>query len=247
MNGPLHIHPSRLAAFIDGPGPVVLFLFAHPKHRFNRSLCEAFVDEDGSAVAFGQTSLADLLRSPSPGLAILHARVRASGTRAVLAVAPGYYLFRRGRMLAWHLGLPIPADAERVLRASMFGTGLAMLARNLRFLVRVVEYAAENVIAERIAARFREAAEAERMGKQETMRDAPRDELLEAYRTLGVNATASNEELVRAWRAMQHKYHPDRAGRDQAEFDRLSRHCVEINQARDTIRHHRGLHAAPHQ
>ena len=243
MNGPVHIDLVRLADFIDASGPVVLFLSAHPAHRFNRSLCEFFGNEEGRAVTFGQVSLAALLRSPSPALAFLHARVQASGAPSLLALPPGYYLFRRGRMLAWHLGLPMPADAKRLLGASMLGAGLAMLARNLRFLGMVLSAAADDAAAARIASRFHEAA-TQGADRPQVPPEVAQDELLEAYHVLGVDVTASDAELTRAWRAMQHRYHPDRAGPDQGEFERLSRRCVEINRARDIIRKHRRSHAA---
>jgi hypothetical protein len=239
MNEPVDVDPAELRDFVSGPGPVVLFLSAHPVHVFNRALYEAFNRAEGSAVAFGQVSLADLLRPQSPALGFLRAQVRGSGTAALVSVPPGYYLFRDGRMLAWHLGLPMPGDAKQVFGASMLGLGVAAFMRNLRFFGLVLGYAAENAVAARIVARFREATAAAASRAQDAPPVTPRDELLEAYRILGLDPGASEEELVRAWRELQSRYHPDRAGRDPAEFDRLSRRCVEINRAREVIRKHR--------
>lgn len=243
MNGPARIDPLRLAEFVSRPGQVVLFLSVHPSHRFNRALCEAFVDEQ-VPVAFGEMSLEALWRSPISTLAFLLSRVHASGDRGLLALPPGYYLFRNGQLLAWHLGLPVPSDAKRLVGPSILAAGLATLTRNLHLFATVLGTAAEEAVAARIAARFREAAAAPREEGRQAPCEAPADELLEAYRMLGVQASASDEELVRAWRTLQRKYHPDRAGRDANEFERLSRRCGEINRARDVIRKHRRSQAA---
>jgi len=170
--------------------------------------------------------------------------VYASGDRRLLALPPGYYLFRDGRLLAWHLGLPTPADAKQLLGPSIVALGLATLARQLSVFGMVLGSAAEEAVAPRIAARFREAAATRPAdaSEQQATAEAPHDELLEAYRVLGVPPTATDEELVRAWRAMQRKYHPDRAGRDPAESERLNRRSGEINRARDVIRKHRRSH-----
>jgi hypothetical protein len=242
MNDPVRVEPHRLADFVNGSGPVVLFVSAHSKHRFNRSLCKAFGD-GGEDVAFGHASLSALMSARAPALNFLRTHVRGLGIDAPVVLPPGYYLFRDGRLLAWHLGLPLPDDVSRVICASMLGAGVAILMRNLRFLGVVIGYAAEDAAAERTATHFRDAAAA--ADSQRATPDMPHDELDKAYRTLGIKPTASDAELVRAWRAMQRQYHPDRAGPDVAEAERRSRRCAEINRARDLIRRHRRSKASP--
>jgi len=44
------------------------------------------------------------------------------------------------------------------------------------------------------------------------------------YTTLGVDKTANQDEIKKAFRKLAHKYHPDKKGGDEAKFK-------EINQA----------------
>lgn len=242
MNGPVRLDPAGVCGFVARDGFVVLFLSVHPVHRFSRSLCERFVAAAGNEVAFGQLSLPALFRAAGDALAFVHEQTHAlGGAFAHVTVLPGYYLFCRGRMLAWHSGLPEVDDAKPIARASMLGAVFSALSRDPRFIGLALLSAAEEAAAARIAADFHRAA----AGYQDDPRqasqwgaDAAADELARAYRVLGIEPTATDEELLRAWRSLQRKFHPDRA-RDPEAFDRSSRVCVEINRARDVIREHR--------
>lgn len=48
------------------------------------------------------------------------------------------------------------------------------------------------------------------------------------YKILGVSENASSEEIKKAYRNLAHKYHPDKAGGDEAKFK-------EINEAYQTL------------
>lgn len=241
MNEPLQLDPTGFFDFIARPEFVVLFLSVHPAHRFNHLLCECLVEEEGTGVAFGQLPLLDLFESASPALSFLHGEILACGASVPLAVPPGYYLFQQGQMLAWDSGLPSAADAKRIIRGSMLGAVFTLFTRNLSFVGMALRSAAEEAAAARMAFRFRRAAAAHRENPRRASErtEAAPDDLTSAYRVLQVDPTASDEEVNRAWRALQRKFHPDRAASDPDEFDRLSRRCVEINLARDTIQNHR--------
>lgn len=66
--------------------------------------------------------------------------------------------------------------------------------------------------------------------------------LHEAYRTLGISETATDDEVRHAYRSMALKYHPDRIA-SQGESARLASERVfqQINQAKDIIYKARGL------
>jgi len=42
------------------------------------------------------------------------------------------------------------------------------------------------------------------------------------YQTLGINKTASNDEIKKAFRTLAHKYHPDKKGGDEAKFKEVN-------------------------
>ena len=241
MNKPIQLDPADVVNFITRPEPAVLFLSIDTAHRFNHSLCEHFAEDEGIAVAFGELPLLDLFDSANPALAFLHGEIRASGASVPIAVPPGYYLFHRGQMLAWDLGLPFAADAKRIIRGSMLGAALSLLTKNWRFVGMALLSATEEAAAERTASRFRRAAAAHRENPWRTSErtETTTEELASAYHVLGVDPTASDEEVTRAWRSLQQKFHPDRAAHDPGGFDRLTRRCVEINRARQIIKNHR--------
>lgn len=249
MNEPLQLDAAELVDFLVRPEPAVLFLSALPAHPFNRHLYAHFEEDGGAQIRFGESSLLDLIASPHAALAFLHHEIRASGVSVPIAVPPGYYLFQGGRMITWDAGLPSSSDVKRILRDSLSGAALSLLTRNLAHIRRALRFAAESAAAERLALHFRRAAADQREDpdRESADRRPPEDDLTHAYRVLGVEPTASDDEVQRAWRALQQRYHPDRAAQDPQEFERLSRLCVEINRARDTIRRHRrnrGPHAA---
>ncbi|MBQ7181131.1 MAG: J domain-containing protein [Bacteroidaceae bacterium] len=64
----------------------------------------------------------------------------------------------------------------------------------------------------------------------------------EAYRILGVQPTASNDELRQAYRRLALLYHPDRiAARDEASRQQAEKMFQLINEARDRIWRLRGM------
>lgn len=67
-------------------------------------------------------------------------------------------------------------------------------------------------------------------------------QLDEAYRTLGINESATDDEVRQAYRRMALKYHPDRIA-SQGEAARLTeeRTFQQINQAKERIFKARGL------
>lgn len=66
--------------------------------------------------------------------------------------------------------------------------------------------------------------------------------LNEAYRTLGISETATDDEVRHAYKSLALKYHPDRNA-SQGESARLASERVfqQINQAKDIIYKARGL------
>lgn len=242
MNGPRQLDPSEIVAFIARPEPAVVLLAAHPVLPFNPRLCERFAEDGGTRVAFARVSVTQLLSSASaPRLIERLLREAADcGAPLPLGVAPGYYLFRAGRMLAWDSGLPATADLVPVLRGALPWMLLSVALRNPTILRTALWCGIEEAAAARAESRFRDASAARRERPGAGSAAGGADELAAAYRLLGVGPDASDAEVHRAWRELLRRHHPDRGAQDPQECARRSRLCMEINRARDTIRRHRG-------
>ena len=67
--------------------------------------------------------------------------------------------------------------------------------------------------------------------------------LQEAYRTLGIAQTATDDEVRQAYRKLALRYHPDRmASQDSAARAQAEKKFREITEARDVILRARGQH-----
>ena len=66
--------------------------------------------------------------------------------------------------------------------------------------------------------------------------------LQEAYRTLGIRETATDEEVRQAYRQMALRYHPDRVeAQGEVAKEEAEKKIREVTEARDTIFRARGL------
>lgn len=238
MSDPVHIKPAEFFEFIDRPGIVVLFLSVHPAHVFNRALAKRFTDLSGDEIVCGIAKLLDLVVSESPALPFLHNGLVACGVPSAFNVMPGYYLFRQGQVVAYESGLPIFEDAKGIVRGTLLGAVLSALTQNITLAGMAFRFATEEVTAQRIAYRFRQAASRPQY-KHQAYRPTTADELREAYRILGVSPACSDQEVHRAWRELRVKFHPDFVPNDSEEFERRSRLSAEINRAFEIIQSHR--------
>jgi hypothetical protein len=246
---PKTIHPARLFEFIGGSELAVVFVSAHPLHRFNRVLARRLA-EDYKDIALGVVRLPSLLRAGPSVLRFLHQGLRTCDAPAAFGVLPGYYLFRGGAMLTWDSGLPGFTDVGALARGALLGAVWSGISSDTGFIQQALFLATDQSAAERMAPIFASAIETAR-----AQREAPRahdvppaDELYWAYQILGVVPTATDREVHDAWRRRRAQNHPDHAGNDPAEFERRSRISRDINLARDIIVKHRhpGTRGAAH-
>jgi DnaJ-domain-containing protein 1 len=249
MSEPVDVEPTRFFEFVSTPGLVVVFLSFHPAHPFNPALSRHMLDADGSAIAMGRVSLVELLVFEASALMFLRDGLRRCGVSHFFDVLPGYYLFAGGHMLAWHSGLPSKDDGETLARASLLGLIAYAVTRELMLVAKAVQLGSREAVAMRMAAEFRARAAEYRAAPRATppRPPSPENELLNAYRLLGVDPSASDREINAAWRKLQVELHPDRAANDPQEFARRSRVMTELNRARELIRAHRAsryTHAA---
>jgi DnaJ domain len=244
MSEPIDVDPTEFFEFVGRPGLVVVFLPFHRAHPFNRALPRHLRNADGSAVPIGRVSLIELVLVAGPAVTYLQHGLRAHGVSRLFDVLPGYYLFEDGELLAWEPGLPTTADIDVLVGASLLGLIAYAFTRDLVFLAKALRLGAQEAVAARMAARFGEAAAAPRARPTAAPRPNPANELLNAYRLLGVDPSASDREVSSAWRRRQAELHPDRAAGDPQEFARRSRIALALNRARELIRAHRARMAA---
>lgn len=236
MSEPVAVEPGDVLAFAAGSPSAVLLVSVHPRHRFSptlaRRLAEAHED-----TALGTVGLHDLVLHGGQALRYLHQGLRARGAPGFVGVLPGYYLFRRGVLLAWESGLPARADFEAVGRSALLGLFWSSLTRDVAFLRQAVQAAAEQAAAHRVAELFGRALEQEEASERTggPSSPPPMDELQWAYDMLGVVPTASDREVHEAWRRRRMENHPDHVMHDPAEFARRSRVSADINRAREII------------
>jgi hypothetical protein len=239
MSEPIDVEPPRFFEFITRPGLVVVFLSLHPALPYNDALTRHLRDPGGGPVPRGRVVLVELLLASAPAFAFLQQGVRACGVSRVFDVLPGYYLFEHGRMIAWESGFPTTADLDTILGASLLGAIGWVVSREPMLVAKAVYFGACEAVGARMAAQFERAAAEPRTHAQREAPPPPIDELLHAYRLLGIDPSASDDQVNTAWRKRQAELHPDRAARDPAEFERRSRIAADLNRAREIIRRHR--------
>lgn len=232
---PVRVDPDRLLEFVAGPGLSVILVSVHPRHVFSPAL-QARLRAGDAAVALGTVDLGALLRGGGAAVPVLHDGLRACGGPAALGIAPGYWLFRDGEVLAWASGLPAAEDAPQLARRVLLGAAWSAALRRLVPFWTALQVATEEVAAERVASQFAAAAAPRtRQGERGAARTAE-DELARAYALLGVATSASDAEVARAWRRRLLEVHPDLAAGDPPEFARRTQVAAELNRARDLIR-----------
>ncbi len=241
MREPVQLDAADFFDFVGVPQPSVVFLSVHPAHAFNRALPRRFVGATDVEVPFAVMAMTDVLLADVPVLPFLYQGLSSCGIVSPLAMLPGYYLFRDGRMLAWESGLPSPADTSTILRGSLLGAVAFAFTREFTLVGKAVRFAADEAAAERLSSRFRAACEGHR-----ERHDAPpaQDDVAWAYETLGVTRDATDREVNTAWRRLGRECHPDRAGADPEEAARRGRRLADLHRAREIIRAHRTRQAA---
>ncbi len=250
MKRPTPIDTARFFEFLQDSDLAVVFVSAHPLHRFNRALARQLAKEH-EGIAIGSIDLGRLVLSGPSVLRFLHQGLRACGAPSAFGVLPGYHLFRSGEMLAWDAGLPALDDVAALARSALLGAVWSGVSSDWTFVRQAVQFAADQAAAERIASKFRQAAAGARVHREHGRGAAeapPVDELYWAYQVLGVLPTATDREVHEAWRRRRAEVHPDLAGDDPLEFDRRSRLSRDINHARDVIVNQRypGTRGATH-
>ncbi len=232
--------------FIHSAGLAVVHLSVWSEHRFNRYFLHGFHELHPGEVRFGwmEWYLAVLSRR-TLGPFLHGASVEFEMRSGLGLFPPGYYLFRRGELLAWHPGIPETGDRSRLAIGGILGFAVASLRGDSGLLLRTLGQCAQIGPARRMIDFFGDALKHAGSRRARRARSWPgqrtRSELSRAYSRLGVPPTASDREVKDAWLRARKLHHPDLAADDPAEFARRNRISVELNRAYEVIREHRAL------
>jgi len=159
------------------------------------------------------------------------------------SILPGYYLFRNGKLLAFHPGTIDPTKIDSSVHgiAALFGVIAGLIVgiseRDGVKGLQVFLEAMEAPVAFKVFRFFKEILLINNSSyAQQRQKVVYEDELLNAYNLLKVSTDATDEEVTKAWKAMQRKHHPDLHPSDAAAKTKL---IQEINQAYELIRRSR--------
>ncbi|MFA5908775.1 MAG: hypothetical protein WC815_08370 [Vicinamibacterales bacterium] len=236
MGEPIAVEAANFFEFINGAPCAALLVSVHPMHTFSRPLGDR-LREAHPGVTLGTMDFRNLILAGGPALSAIHHGLVQCGAPGALGVLPGYCLFQRGEMIAWEAGLPTFADVEAIARSAWFGAVVSGVIRDISYLGRSLQLAADEVTADRVAERFHKAI----TGGRRARRPAPEEsgDIAWAYRTLGVTPDMSAHDIRAVWRQRRKDAHPDLACGDRSEFARRSSVSVDMNRARDIIERHR--------
>jgi hypothetical protein len=236
MIEPVAVDASDFFQFIGGAPFAALLVSVHPLHAFNKPLGERLLAAHPD-VKFGTIDFRNLILAGGPALSAIHRGLLRCGAPGALGVLPGYCLFQRGEMIAWEAGLPTFADVEAIATSAWFGAVVSGVTRDMGYLGRSLQLAADEVTADRVAERFHRAIT--EGGRARPQAPDPATDVNWAYQALGVTPEATDREIRAAWRQRRKDAHPDLASADPSEFARRSSVSVDMNRARDIIERHR--------
>lgn len=158
-------------------------------------------------------------------------------------MSPGYYLFKKSRLVAYHPGtFDISKLDPKVQKASMwFGVALGLLSgiTQKSFVAGLLTFSATMGASTgmNISRFFKEVLESKDevdiLKKQKTVFLT---EIDRAYAFLKVSKFASDDEVKKAWKKMQKEFHPDASKTDKEKRTTIS---ARINEAYELIVNHR--------
>ncbi len=144
----------------------------------------------------------------------------------------GYYLFVNGKLIAYHsASIDLQTD-EKPLAVSIFSIAAAILTKSKEILDFGI-MAATLFGAARAVKFFEECLSA--ASTKQPSSESPHSKLQEAYKTLGLSTTATDEDVIAVHRKLVLESHPNRCHGDNNAVAGANRLTAEINVARDII------------
>ncbi len=123
----------------------------------------------------------------------------------------------------------------RDLIPDFLGSGLGMIDDLL--LIALLTYFYRNRLREHAARATQESGGQDQRERSSRARAEASESSFDPYEILGIDSSASGEEVQAAYKARMHEYHPDKVGHLGEELQKVAhRKAVEIQQAYEQLR-----------
>lgn len=249
-------NPAKVAAMVWFGQIVVLRVAPSGVQTFNETLRQKMHEFRPGSVQFGIADISDLNPADPDHTKAVRAWRHQIGWDDLVEAPFGYYCFRRGELVAYHPGLPEDDDPNAqtakgvVSLVGLFGALVTKGATRDSWL-NATYAALESEPGRKVAEFFQgairsvESAEATRKAEEEAAKrraaqtKVETDQLAGAYRLLGVNATASDEDIKRAHRSAAVRIHPDMG--PESEKEKRTLLMQQLNVAYELIKRKRGI------
>jgi hypothetical protein len=239
---PKQVTASNLASFIGSAEITVIRVTTRPGIHFN-----AFLEGQLKAAFPGRTKtgclhirpndyrntvIKEFLRSWIP-------KIGLAGTNSIL---PGYYLFQKGSLLAYHPGTidlnqtDLQVQKVTFIAGSILGILIGLLEKSTLKGVQTFAATMEAPTGMKVFEFFKKALYSKTFNYSQQQKHAQQDildeEIKKAYKLLNVLPTATDAEVRRARNIAIKAVHPDKNGLNQEACNQLT---AEINNAYELI------------
>lgn len=235
-----NISSSSFEKFINSRKLCVLFSYNGIGFGFNKYLKQQLEKKYKSLVATGTQDLSKVDYKSAKISDFVKTWIPNIGLPPTNSIYPGYYLFKDGVLVAYHPGTMDPKYADPKVDGfiTLFNATVALLIgifekdakKGFQFFVEGILATNGLKVFQFFEQSLKEKNSNYSRAKQQTVYE---DELSKAYKILGVQPNASDEEIKRSWKRMIKEHHPDKSQKDKEARTKLS---AEINNAYQLIK-----------
>jgi hypothetical protein len=249
-NEPKQIDQSSLSEFINSKNLIVVRATIG-QSGFNPMLNLMLEQEFSDKIECGWINLSKIDYSDKIFLKYIKSWMPKLGLPQVNTILPGYYLFKKSVLIGYHPGTitkeSINSDEQKLATVvgAVAGVLVGIIAKSAKAGFKTFFSTFQTPQAFKVFDYFSSLAnEGERTTqsgekrqyqekRQQQQRKVYRSEIDEAYETLGVPSSASDDEIQKAHRKLSIKYHPDK---NLDNIEKCNKIMAEINNAYDLIK-----------
>ncbi len=240
---PTKLKPQELASFINANPLSVVRIALDDEAVFNNALYSQLklYQKKSSNIAILNMQNADY--SDAYIQSLIKAEMPRIGLISSDTFLPGYYLFKKGTLAAYHPGTFDISKLDPKLQEGFMWTGLALAAIFSliagSFIAGLLTFSAtmEASTGMNIFQFFKEVLEARtEIDFRKRQKFIFLSELDKAYALLKISKSATDNEVKTAWKKMVLKSHPDK---NPDNVEAATKLTVQLNEAYDIITNHR--------
>ncbi|MFC0876974.1 J domain-containing protein [Saccharicrinis sp. FJH2] len=228
--------------FLDSITSVDLFVLRAKTGNeldFNKILQLQFEQHYSDRISLGWINISEINYNEKIITEFVKSWIPDIGLQKTESVMPGYYLFKNGKLIAYHPGtIDLSKINQQVHGLSAIFSVIAGLVVGLvekDFLKGVEAFlnTLEAPQAFKVFEFFKEALGDAQSSSKQRQQSVFNEELDRAYKILGVSPDNTDEEIKKAWKKLQLKYHPDKSIENKDERTKI---IAEINNAYDLVK-----------